>query len=480
MKLQSHNNKITINVFEELCDAIGSDNIFDKTEERGSYSFDTTKKKSIPDLVIRPHSTEQVSKVVSIANKHGISICPRGAGTGLSGGAVPINGGILLDLKNMNRIEELNARDLTVTVEPGVVTKELQDEVAKSRLFYPPELGSAGFSTIAGNVAECTGGMTGMKYGVTRDYVLALEIVLPDGSVINTGRKTLKSVAGYDLTRFFVGSEGTLGVFTKITLKLLPMPEKIGTVMSFFKDIDSALNTTDAILIKNHLHPRSLEFADKTCIDVVRDSADGKIPEGAETLLLIDIDGNEKNVANDISRIDALCRENSALKTLIANTDEERNTLWDIRKSVLPSLFKVGSVKFNEDVCVPRSKVREVLDKVYELSKTYSLQVAAFGHIGEGHIYLSVICNNTEEVGVSAHNLISQILKEVVSIGGTITSEQGVGDTKSEFIGLELAPHEIEIMKDLKKMFDPKGIMNPGKIFGNNSAHRRDAEYAKK
>jgi len=475
MELQSQDNKINSKVFEELCDAVGRENVFDNIKERVCYSFDATKEKSIPDLVIRPHSTEQVSNVVSIANKHGIPICPRGAGSGLSGRAVPIKGGIALDLKNMDRIVELNARDLTVTVEPGVVTKDLQDEVAKFRLFYPPEPGSAGFSTIGGNVAECTGGMTGMKYGVTRDYVLALEIVLPDGSVINAGRKTLKSVAGYDLTRFFVGSEGTLGVFTKITLKLLPMPEKIGTVMSFFKDIDSALNITDSILIKNHLHPRSLEFADKTCIDAVRDCTEEKIPEETEAMLLIDVDGNEKNVANDISRIDALCRENSALKTSIANTDEERNTLWDIRKSISPSLFKVASMKYNEDFCVPRSKVREVLEKIYELSKTYSLQVAAFGHIGEGHIHLNVISNNGEEVGVSIHNLVSQILKEVVSISGTITSEQGVGDTISEFKGLELAPHEIEIMKDLKKMFDPKGIMNPGKIFGNDSAHSRPA-----
>ena len=319
-----------------------------------------------------------------------------------------------------------------------------------------------------------------MKYGVTRDYVLALEIVLPDGSVINTGSKTLRSVAGYDLTRFFVGSEGTLGVFTKITLKLLPLPAKIGTVMAYFKDIDSALNTTDSIIIKNHLHPRSLEFVDKTCIDAVRGSTEEGIPKEAEALLLIDVDGNEKNVANDISRIDALCSENSALKTSIAKTDDERNTLWDIRKSVSPALFKIASMKFNDDFCVPRSKVREVLKRVYELSKTYSIQVAAFGHIGEGHIHLNVIYNDGKEMDLSVHKLVSQILNEVVSIGGTITSEHGVGDAKAEFIGLELAPHEIEIMKDLKKMFDPKGIMNPGKIFSNNSAHRRDAEDAKK
>jgi len=479
MEHNIHNNKINTRVIEELCNAIGKDNVFDNIEERVCYSFDASKEKSIPDLVIRPHSTEQVSSILSIANTYNIPVCPRGAGTGLSGGTVPINGGIVLDLKNMNRIVELNPRDLTVTVEPGVVTKDLQDEVKKLRLFYPPEPGSVAFSTIGGNVAECTGGMTGMKYGVTRDYVLALEIVLPDGSVINAGRKTLKSVAGYDLTRFFVGSEGTLGVFTKITLKLLPLPAKIGTVMSFFKDIDSAMNATGSILIKNHLHPSSLEFVDKTCIDAVRGSTREKIPGDAGALLLIDVDGNEKNVTNDLSTIETLCRENNALKILISKTDEERNVLWDIRKSIFPALL-VASMNFNEDFYVPRSKVRGILKKAYELGKVYSIQVAAFGHIGEGHIRLNVIYDNGEEVELSVHKLISQVLKEVASVNGTITSEHGVDDAKAEFIGLELAPHEIEIMKDMKRMFDPKGIMNPGRIFGNSLVHRKDAEGAKK
>ena len=234
MKQQTDKSIIDTRIFEELCDAVGGENVFDNIEERVCYSFDATKERSLPDLVIKPHSTEHVSNIVSIANKNSIPICPRGAGTGLSGGSVPVRGGIVLDLKNMDRIIELNARDLTVTVEPGVVTKDLQNEAAKHKLFYPPDPGSAGFSTIGGNVAECSGGATGMKYGVTRDYVLALEIVLPDGSIINTGRKTLKSVAGYDLTRFFVGSEGTLGIYTKITLKLLPMPEKRGNYSFLF------------------------------------------------------------------------------------------------------------------------------------------------------------------------------------------------------------------------------------------------------
>jgi len=465
MELRAGKNKIDKDVFEELCGAIGRECVIDSIEERESYSFDDANVKSIPDLVITPHSTEQVSSVLSIANKHNIAICTCSVGDVLSGGAAPIRGGIVLDLKNMNRIDELNARDLTITVEPGVVTKDLQDEVVKSRLFYPPESESGSLSTIGERVAECTGGMTGMKYGVTRDYVLALEIVLPDGSVINAGRKTLKSVAGYDLTRFFVGSEWTLGVFTKITLKLLPMPERTGTVMSCFKDIESALNATDTILSKNHLNPRALEFTDKTCIDAVRETDNGKIPEEAEALLLIDVDGNEKNVTNDLGRIDAICRENSALKTLITHTDEERGRLWDIRKSIYPPLSKVASMKFNEDLTVPRSKVRAVLKKIYELSNTYSLEMSAFGKIGEGHIHLSVNGNSSDADEVSAHDLVSQILKDVEPNGGTNISE--------------LAPHETEIMKDLKRMFDPKGIMNPGRLFGESFAQRRDAEDKK-
>ena len=465
MEPRAEKNKIDKDVFKALCGAIGRECVVDSIEERECYSFDAANVKYIPDLVITPHSTEQVSIVLSIANKHNIPIRTCSAGDVLSGGAAPIRGGIALDLKNMNRIEDLNARDLTITVEPGVVVKDLQDQVGKSRLFYPPESGSESLSAIGERVAECTGGMSGMKYGVTRDYVLALEIVLPDGSVINAGRKTLKSVAGYDLTRFFVGSEGTLGVFTKITLKLLPMPEKIGTIVSFFKDVDSALNVADTILSKNHLNPRALEFADKTCIDAVRETDNGKIPEEAEALLLIDVDGNEKNVTNDLNRIDALCRENSALKILITHTDEERNRLLDIRKSIFPSLSKVASMKFNEDLTVPRSKVRDILKKIYELSNTYSLGVSAFGKIGEGHIHLNVNGNSSDADEVSIHDLVSQVLKDVEPNGGTNISE--------------LTPHESEIMKDLKRMFDPKGIMNPGRLFGESFAQRRDAEDKK-
>ncbi len=450
-------------IIEELHDAVGRENVFDNIEERICYSFDATKEKSLPDLVIRPHTTKHVARVASIANKNSIPICPRGAGTGLSGGAVPIKGGIVLDLKNMDKILDLNARDLTVTVQPGVVTKDLQNEVVKQKLFYPPDPGSAEFSTIGGNVAECSGGVTGMKYGVTRDYVLALEVVLPDGSIINTGRKTLKSVAGYDLTRFFVGSEGTLGIYTQITLKLLPMPQRRETIISYFRDFHDAINTSDSIQVENHILPRSMEFADTVCITAVKEVSGVAIPEGANALLLIDVDGNEGNVTNDFSKIEAICNEKGALKCEIVKSEGERDTLWQMMRSLSPSLFKIATMKFNDDFCVPRSKVWEVLEKVYKLSKDTSMKVAAFGHIGEGHIHLNVMYEGTEEDAV--HGFITKVLRKVVSIGGTITAEYGVGDAKSEFLHLELTTQEIGLMEDLKRMFDPKGIMNPGKIF---------------
>ncbi|MDR4504060.1 MAG: FAD-binding protein [Candidatus Scalindua sp.] len=455
---------IDARIIEELYGAVGGENVFDTIEERACYSSDATNERSLPDLVIRPHTTEHVARIASIANRYSIPICPRGAGTGLSGGAVPIKGGIVLDLKNMDKILDLNARDLTVTVQPGVVIKDIQNEAAKNRLFYPPDPGSAEFSTIGGNVAECSGGVTGMKYGVTRDYVLALEVVLPDGSIINTGRKTLKSVAGYDLTRFFVGSEGTLGVYTKITLKLLPMPEKRGTIISYFRDFHDALKVSDSIQVENHILPRSMEFADRVCIHAIREVSKVAIPEGAEALLLIDLDGNEKNVTNDLSKIEGIIKENSALKCEIVKTDEEKNSLWQMMRSVSPSLFKIAAMEFNDDFCVPRSRVREILEKVYDLSMTSSITVAAFGHIGEGHIHLSVMYNDSEKRG-PVHDFIEKVLREVISIGGTITAEHGVGDAESEFLNLELSAQEIGLMKELKKMFDPKGIMNPGKIF---------------
>ncbi|MCP5003538.1 MAG: FAD-binding protein [Planctomycetes bacterium] len=451
-------------ILEELRDRAGMENVFDKIEDRDCYLIGVAKERSHPDLVIRPHTTEHVAGVASIANKYSIPIYTIGVSTGLPGWTVPIKGGIVLDLKNMDNILDLNARDLTITVQPGVIIRDLQIKTAKQRLFFPPAPGSAGFSTIGENVAKCSGRVTGVKYGVTRDYVLALEVVLPDGSIITTGRKTLKSVAGYDLTKFFVGSEGTLGVYTAITLKLLPMPEKQETIISYFSDFHDALNVADSIQVENHISVCSMEFADMACIDTIKDIPEVPVPEEAGALLLIDIDGNEKSVINDISRISAICRKNRTLKCETSRTEKETNTLWQMMRSVLLFLTDTEKMQFKDDVCVPRSRVREVLEMVYKLGKAASIKVAASGHIGEGHIHLNMTCVNTEKEA-TVHDFVEVVQKEIISIGCTFTREHGTVDEKPEFIKLELTVREIGLMTDLKRMFDPRGIMNPGNIF---------------
>lgn len=458
---------------EALSRALGKENVITNIEDRVCYSYDATatRQKAIPDVVIKASSTEEVSAVIKVADKYTIPVYPCGARSGLSGGSVPLHGGIVLDTTRMNRILEINPQDLMATVEPGVVTKRFQEEAARYKLFYPPDPGSAEFSTIGGNVAECSGGMAGLKYGVTRDYVLSLEVVLPDGSVINTGRKTLRSVAGYDLTRLFVGSEGTLGVFTKITIKLLPLPEKVETLMVYFRDPEQAVDATDAIILGSRIIPKTLEFVDEICINSVRGygGAEGyvgtEIPKETKAFLLIDVDGDKARVEGDLVAVEKACEESGAFQIIKARETKEREALWAIRKAISPSLFKVAGRKLNEDICVPRSKIKEVLRELYSLGERYSISSACFGHIGDGNVHVNFLYGYEEADEKKVEEMVEYMLKKVISIGGTITGEHGVGTAKAEYLPIEVPAQELELMKSLKKFFDPKGIMNPGKIF---------------
>lgn len=452
----------TQDAINKLIKGLGPNCVFTNIEERICYSFDGTKQKALPAVVVKPLSTEEVSLVAGVANEFEVPIYARGAGTGLTGGAVPVKGGIVLDLMKMNKILEISPKDLTATVEPGVVTKHLQNEVARYHLFYPPDPSSADSSTIGGNVAECAGGITGLKYGVTRNYVLALEIVLADGRIINTGRKTLKSVTGYDLTRLFVGSEGTLGIFTKITVRLIPLPEKVLTVLAYYKDVDDALATADMVIDK-HIFPRTLELMDEASINAVRSYGDVKIPEGAKALLLIDVDGHDASIREELTIVEEACRKNNAFELVKANTQAERDSLWAVRRSISPALYKIAPLKINEDICVPRSQIKTILDKANTAAKGAPICVATFGHIGDGNIHLNYM-HHEDQKGL-VHQLVSDIFREVVALGGTISGEHGIGTTKQEFIDLEISPEEMRIMKDIKNLLDPKGILNPGKMF---------------
>ena len=445
---------------------VGKENVLYTLEDRICYAYDGTKQKHIPDVVVQPRSTQHVSDVLRFANEHEIPAYPRGAGSGLTGGAVPVRGGIVLDFTQMNKILEIVPEDLTATVEPGVVTQILQNEVAKYKLFYPPDPASAAFSTIGGNVAECSGGITGLKYGVTRDYILSLEVVLADGSVIHAGRKTLKSVTGYDLTRLFVGSEGTLGVFTQITVKLLPLPEKIETLLVFFATPQDAVRTASQI-ISNNLLPRALEFIDKSSIDCIKGyKQEIQIPAGVNAILLIDIDGREASVKTETSLVEKIALENKLLRVITAKTPNERDTLWEVRRVISPALYNIAPFKINEDICVPRSRILEALRRIAEIHKRYpALKVANFGHIGDGNIHVNIMHEEGEQQKMMAEKMIEEILRTTVELGGTISGEHGIGNVKSAFLSLEIPPQELQIMKDLKHLLDPKGILNPGKMF---------------
>lgn len=452
----------TKKAIEKLESVLGKERVFSNIEERICYSFDGTKQKRLPDVVVKPETTEHVSLTVKVANEFEIPIYARGAGTGLTGGAVPIHGGIVLDIMKMNKILEINPQDLIATVEPAVITKLLQNEVAKVHLFYPPDPSSADSSTIGGNVAECAGGITGLKYGVTRNYILALEVVLADGTIMNVGRKTLKSVTGYDLTRLFVGSEGTLGIFTKISVRLIPLPKKILTVLAYYKDVNDAIDTADAVIAHN-IFPRTLELMDETSIKAVKNYGSLKVPDGAKALLIIDVDGHETAIKEEMEIIEKTCKENKAFETVKANTSEERDSLWAVRRSISPALFKIAPLKINEDICVPRSKIKIILEKVKKSLEGTDIFMATFGHIGDGNIHLNYMHHEHQKEEV--HQLVTQIFKDVVEVGGTISGEHGIGTTKQEFINIEISPEESKIMKDLKKLFDPKNILNPGKMF---------------
>ena len=455
-------NKELYREFEKI---VGEKCVSDDDVDRVCHSYDATKQRAMPDVVIKPKSAQEVSEIVKLANKRHIPVYPQGAASGLTGGAVPVHGGIALDMTGMNRIIEIDDANLTATVEPGVVVADFQKEVEKLGLLYPPDPASNKFATIGGSVAECAGGLRGMKYGVTRDYVMALEVVLPTGEIINPGTRTLKGVTGYDLTRLFVGSEGTLGIFTKIVLKLIPPPEKVETIMAFFGSIKNAADTVSAIVAAK-IVPRALEFVDEECIRAVGQYTGFSVAEGTEALLLIEVDGSAETASRDALRVMSICEDNEALDVKKAETDEEIDDLWSVRRTISPALYAISKGKMNEDICVPRSNLTLMLEEIGKISEKYGLTIANFGHAGDGNIHVKILLDPAvpEEVerGEAA---VEEIFRKTVELDGTLSGEHGIGNTKSKYLGIEIEPEQLELMRGLKALFDPNGILNPGKIF---------------
>ena len=452
-------------VIRSLQGIAGIDNVLTSKEDRLCYAYDATNQIFLPDAVVFPSNVEDVSKVLKLANTERFYVTPRGAGTGLSGGSIPVSGGVVLSLERMRRILSIDTENLIAVVEPGVVNFELQMELGRAGLFFPPEPTSLRYCTIGGNIAECAGGPRSVKYGVTRDYVTGLEVVLPTGEIMETGTQTVKGVTGYDLTRLIVGSEGTLGIVTKATLRLLPFPKAVNTILAIFNDECAAGNAAAEIMISG-VKPSAVEFMDMTSVKCTRESErfDFQVDSGA--LLLIELDGERESLDRRSGVVRDICLREGAADVRMLPSKKEVKDIWWLRRAISPSLVKIRPDKIVNDVVVPLSGVSDFLQAVRKVEKEKGIIMACFGHAGEGNIHVNILLdkNNAEEAG-KAKEVVDYIINMTIGLGGTISGEHGIGMTKRTFAGMELHPVAYEVMKKIKGVLDPNGILNPGKIF---------------
>jgi glycolate oxidase len=449
----------------EIIKIVGRENALTSAEERYCYAYDATDLTAVPDLVVFPGNAEEIARIVRLANEHRFPVVPRGAGTGRAGGSVPAAGGVVLVLTRLNRILEIAPDDLVAVVEPGVVTGHLKKAVEEQGLYYPPDPGSADYCTIGGNVATGAGGAVAVQYGVTRDYVLGLTVVLPTGEIIDCGSRTMKGVVGYDLTRLFLGSEGTLGVIVKILLRLVPKPASRQTLAAGFADLAAAARAVGRIL-QAGLTPTALEFMDRGTLDCVREMLPFPVPDTVAALLLIALDGHPKDVAGRASRMARLCKEQGARPLRRAQDADEAERLWQARRAISPATFKVKPYKIAEDVAVPLSAIPSLVAGVQEISRRRGLPIICFGHAGDGNIHVNIMYDRAvKSERDAAHQAVVDLFRLVRTLKGTLSGEHGVGLAKAPYIGMELSEAAIALQKRLKRTFDPNNIMNPGKIF---------------
>ncbi len=457
-------------ILEQLRTICGNDHVTTEKADLICYSYDATQRQFLPDVVVHPGSREEISAIMKLANDNKVPVFPRGAGSGFTGGSLPTSGGIVLGLSRLDKIIEIDEENLVATVEPGVVTEEFQKAVEKVGLFYPPDPASLKVSTLGGNVAECAGGPRCVKYGVTKDYIIGLEIVTPTGDIIRTGGPTMKGVVGYDLTKLICGSEGTLAVITKIIIKLLPKPEAKKTMLVLFDSIDGAARAVSAI-IRGKIIPTTLEFMDGRTLECVKNATDLVVPEEANAVLIIEVDGDREFLDKQAARIADIIKPLGVVETRIAETPAESEALWQIRRSVSASLRRVNPDKFNEDICVPRSKVPDMIRKIDRISDTYGIPIVNFGHAGDGNIHVNVMIDSKiPGQSEKAEKAIEEVFAGALELGGTMSGEHGVGIMKAPYIEMELSNANIDYMKTIKKALDPNNILNPGKMFPSDVA----------
>ncbi len=453
-------------VLEALVAIVGESNVLTQREDLIPYSFDgTAALKQLPGCVAFARSTEDIAAVLKLANQTNTAVVTRGSGTGLSGGSLPSRDSIVLCTVQMDAILEVDEKNLTLLTEPGVTTLKLSEAAERVGLFYPPDPGSMKISTIGGNVAENSGGLRGLKYGVTRNYVMGMEVVLPQGDIMWLGNKCVKDVAGYSLKDLFVGSEGTLGVITKILLRLIPQPAVKKTMVATFGEMDQAAEAVSAIIAAKII-PCTLEFLDRTTIHCVEDFAKIGLPLDCEALLLMETDGHPAVVAEEAEEMERVCREQGCMELRVAKNAAEGVKLASARRSAFSALARMAPTTILEDATVPRSELATMIRFVDQIAKKYELKIGTFGHMGDGNLHPTFLTDerNTEEIH-RVEEAFKEIFDEAIRLGGTITGEHGVGLAKKSFLPTFLGDVQLDVLKKLRKVLDPIGILNPGKMF---------------
>lgn len=449
-----------------LAEVTASDRVLTAPEDLIPYATDATPLlANLPKAIVIPRDADEISRVVELANEEGFSIIPRGAGTGLSGGAIPSADGVVLLFPSWNRICEIDEANLVAWVEPGVVTADLHRAVEDVGLFYPPDPGSMRVCTVGGNVAENAGGLRGFKYGVTKDYVKALEVVLPTGEWVRLGGKSVKDVAGYNLVDLLVGCEGTLGIFTRVLVRLIPKPESTRTILAGFDTIDAAGETVAAI-VAQRIIPSTLEFLDSVTIQAVESFAGIGLATDLAALLLIEVDGRERSVREDADEIKHLCRQRGARYVRLAVNEAQAEDLRTARRAAFSALARLGPTVILEDATVPRSALPVMLDRIHDIAYRHRLTFGVFGHAGDGNLHPTCVTDARDPDAIArAEAAFEEIFAAAMSLGGTITGEHGIGLAKKRFLDRQVGDPTVRFMRQIKGVLDPNQVLNPGKVF---------------
>jgi glycolate oxidase len=461
-------NKINSEITEKLRLIAGNENVITDEENLSLYSKDYTENLSFnPEIIVKPDTAEEISKIIKLANEFKIPVVPRGGGTGLSGGALAIYGGICLSMERFKRIIEIDRENYQAVAEPGVITQVFMEECEKLGLYYPPDPSSKGSSFLGGNLAECSGGPRAVKYGVTKDYVLGLEFVTPTGEIINSGARVLKNVSGYNLTQLLIGSEGTLGVITKIIFRLIPLPKIKKLMLAAFNNIEDCAKTVSKIF-QAGITPSALELMENSAMQAAEKQLGKRFPNGdAAAQLLIEVDGNyEEGLNKDIEAIAEIVTENGAYDVILAEDSNRMNELWALRRCIGEAVKSISEYK-EEDTVVPRSKIPRLIKGVKEISAKYGITTICYGHAGDGNVHVNILKDklDSEMWEKNLDTAIREIFTLTVSLGGTISGEHGIGYSQKSYLPIALGSNEINLMKNIKQTLDPQNIMNPGKIF---------------